>query len=217
MNDNIYFDIEKVISYNCLLNFLIGERGVGKTYSTSKFITNDFIKHDNEFVYIRRYKTELKKAVPNFFKPLILNKEFEGHTLKNSGYERFVIDEKVAGYACSLTSHQSLKSVNFSKVKNIVFDECFAEDARYLPNEMHKFLSLIETIARMRDVRIFMLANSASISNPYFLEFDLSLPFKNEIKLFKDNLILVCYMKNLKYREEKKKTKFRKINSWNFF
>lgn len=61
------------------------------------------------------------------------------------------------GYACSLTSAQSLKSVNFNRVKNIIFDEFIAEDGRYLSNEVHKFLSLIETIARMRDVRIFML------------------------------------------------------------
>ena len=75
------------------------------------------------------------------------------------------------GYAVSLTAAQSLKSVNFNRVKNIIFDEFISEDGRYLNNEILKFLSLIETIARMRDVRIFMLANSCSISNAYFLEF----------------------------------------------
>ena len=64
------------------------------------------------------------------------------------------------------------------------------------------FLGLIETIARMRDVKIFMLANSVSATNPYFLYFDLHLPYNNDIITFKDGLILVQYMKN----EELQKT-----------
>ena len=47
--------------------------------------------------------------------------------------------------------------------------------------------------------------------NPYFLFFDLTLPYNNDIKLFKDNLILLQYMKNEAYREAKKKTKFGKL------
>ena len=75
------------------------------------------------------------------------------------------------------------------------------------------FLNLIETIARMRDIKVFMLANPANIyTNPYFLYFGLSLPFNNDIKLFKDNLILLQYMKNEEYREEKRKTKYRKFS-----
>lgn len=207
----MYFDLNKVLSYNAFMNIIIGERGTGKTYSCSKFVTNDFIKHQNEFVYIRRYKTELKKAIPNFFKPLITNNEFQHNSLKNSGYEKLLIDDCVAGYGIALTQAQTLKSVNYNKVKNIIFDEFISENGLYIKNEIHSFLSLIETIARMRDVRIFMLANSATISNPYFLEFNLSLPYNNDIKLFKDGLILLNYTKNLEYRKAKKQTKFGKL------
>ena len=80
------------------------------------------------------------------------------------------------------------------------------------------FLNLIETIARMRDIKVFMLANPANIyTNPYFLYFGLSLPFNNDIKLFKDNLILLQYMKNEEYREEKRKTKFGRLISGTSF
>lgn len=81
----------------------------------------------------------------------------------------------------------------------------------YLKNEVFTFLNLIETISRLRDVRIFMLANSASSTNPYFLYFDLTLPYNNDIKLFKDGTILLQYMKNEEYRETKKKTRFGKL------
>lgn len=70
----------------------------------------------------------------------------------------------------------------------------------------------------MRDIKVFMLSNPANIyTNPYFLYFNLSLPYNNDIKLFKDNLILLQYMKNEEYREEKRKTRFGKLVARHFF
>lgn len=66
----------------------------------------------------------------------------------------------------------------------------------------------------MRDIRVFMLGNSADIINPYFLYFNLHLPYNNDIVLFKNNTILLQYMKNEKYREVKRQTRFRSINRW---
>ena len=40
----MYYDITRVLTYNAYFNFLIGERGVGKTYSSKKFVINKFIK-----------------------------------------------------------------------------------------------------------------------------------------------------------------------------
>lgn len=48
-------------------------------------------------------------------------------------------------------------------------------------------------------------------TNPYFLYFDLSIPFNSDIKTFKDGLILLQYMKNEEYREAKRNTKFGKL------
>lgn len=208
----MYFELSKVLSYNAYLNIIIGERGVGKTYSVSKFVTKKFIDNGDEFAYIRRSKEELKKSVPKFFKALNKNNEFPKHKLNSPSFESFTIDNKTAGYGLSLRASQSYKSSNFSKVKYIIFDEFISEDGIYLKNEVHKFFSLIETIARLRDdVVIFLLANSCSISNPYFLELNLSLPYNSQFKTFKDGLILVHYSKNEVYRETKKNTKFGKL------
>lgn len=206
----MFYDIHRVLSYNALLNILVGERGVGKTYSVSKFSIEDFIKHENEFAYIRRYKPELKKAVPNFFSALISNEEFKEHSLFSKG-NSFYCDDKICGHAMTLSTAQDLKSSNFNKVKNIIFDEFIIEEGQrkyYLNNEVVVFLNLIETIARLRDVRIFLLANAVTATNPYFIYFDLSLPYNNDIKTFKNGTILVQYMKNMEYREVKKKSKF---------
>lgn len=115
------------------------------------------------------------------------------------------------GEAVSLATSQDLKSVNFSKVRNIIFDEFIIEEGQkkfYLKNEVFVFLNLLETIGRLRDIRVFMLSNSANSNNPYFVYFDLHLPYNNDIKLFKNNTILLQYMKNEAYREAKRNTRF---------
>ena len=68
------------------------------------------------------------------------------------------------------------------------------------------FLGLIETIARTREVKVFMLGNAVSEVNPYFMFFDLTLPYNNDIKLFKDNTILVQYMQNKEFQKEREET-----------
>jgi recombination protein RecT len=52
-----------------MINILIGERGVGKTYGATKFVINQFIKKGEQFAYIRRYKPEIAKALPSVLTP----------------------------------------------------------------------------------------------------------------------------------------------------
>ena len=40
----MYYSYNRILSYNAFLNFLIGERGVGKTYGAIKFVTKEFLK-----------------------------------------------------------------------------------------------------------------------------------------------------------------------------
>ena len=208
MNESIYYNYNRIISYNAFLNILIGERGVGKTFGASEFVTKEFIKKKKQFVYLRRYKTELSKSLKKFFESLVKEDKFPDHELSTKG-NTFLIDDEVAGYGMTLSTAQQLKSSNFNDVYYIIFDEFLIEEGQghYLKNEVFSFLGLIETIARMRDIKIFMLANAVSEINPYFLFFDLTLPYNNDIKLFKDGMILLQYMKNEMYREEYNKEK----------
>lgn len=208
----MFYTLDKLLSYNALLNFVIAERGVGKTYSSTKFCISQFLKNGDEFVYLRRYQSELDKAVPKFFSALTTNGEFEDHELKVKGSE-FYIDGLVAGYAVSLSTANILKSTSFAKVKTIVFDEFIIDKGshHYLRNEVEQLLDIIETIGRLRDIRVIFLGNAISIGNPYFAYFDLSLPYKRDFKTFKDGLIVVNYVTNLEYREHKKHTKFGRL------
>lgn len=127
MDNSIFCNFDKILPYGALLNFIISERGVGKTYSATKFVTEQFLKKGDEFAYIRRYKNELSSAVPNFFSALQQNNEFPDVSLSAKG-KKFFINGKTFGYASTLSTSQDLKSSNFSKVKTIIFDEFIIEE-----------------------------------------------------------------------------------------
>ena len=209
----LYYDYRKLLSYNALISFVVGERGVGKTYGAIKFAISDFLKNGHQFVYVRRYATEVETSAPRLFDAIIQNKEFEDHEFKvkpSKKLSRFYIDGKECGYALPLSTAMILKSTSFAKVKNIIFDEFIipAGTYHYLRNEVHNFLDLIETIARLRDVRVFCLANALTITNPYFYYFNLSLPYKSDFKTFRNGLIVVNYVRNEAYRKLKKSSRF---------
>lgn len=215
---SVYYNYDKLISYGALLNFVIGERGVGKSYGATKFVVEDYLRHGNQFVYLRRYATELDTAVPKFFDAVVYNGEFEGHEFKvrkRNKLSEFLMDGEVIGYAAALSTASILKSTSFNKVKTIVYDEFIIDKGmhHYLKNEAESMLDLCETIGRTRDIRVIFLGNAISLAaNPYFNYFDLELPpLGKQFRVFKDGLIVVNYIKNDEYRAIKKQTKFGKL------
>ena len=123
----IFYDYDKILSYNAFLNFLIRwKTELVKLTGITKFVINRFIKKGEQFAYIRRYKSELKKSVSTFFDSMIKNDEFVGHNLSHKG-NTFYVDEKTCGFAMTLSTAQDLKSSNFDNVKFIIFDEFIIE------------------------------------------------------------------------------------------
>lgn len=213
MDKSIYFDIHPILTYNALINFIIGERGVGKTYGCKKFCIADFIKNGNQFVYVRRYETELKESCDGFFDGLIKNKEFEGHEFKVVKKKKttiFMCDGEIMGFGMTLSTASQLKSKEYPSVKNLIYDEFIIDKGvyHYLQNEVNNFLDICETLFRLRDFRAFLLGNAINRVNPFFNYFKIDMPYNSTIKTYKDGAILVCYVKNEVYREVKKNTRF---------
>lgn len=213
-NKSIFYSYEKLKSYNALLNFIVAERGVGKTYGAIKEVVTDFLKNGNQFIYVRRYKTELAQCINTFWDALINEGEFEEHELKTKKVKdgaQFFIDGRLCGFAVPLSTSAILKSTSFPQVRTIVFDEFIITKSvyHYLQDEVTQMLELVETVFRLRDNgRVWFLGNATTSTNPYFDYFRLSVPYQSEFKTFKDGLILVNYVKNEAYREAKKKTRF---------
>ena len=211
-NNNIWFNYSKIFSFPSILNIIIGERGVGKTYGITKEVIKKYLNKGQKFVYVRRYKTELKTSAQEFFSKVIENNEFPSHELtykpgKTVGH--YYIDDELCGYSIPLSTSLTLKSSNFINVKYMIFDEFLIEQGvqHYLKNEPELLLHLIESVFRFEDFKAFLLANATSTSNPYFTYFNLALPYGKEYKLFKNNLILLYYIKNENYRKAKRKSK----------
>lgn len=222
---NIFYSYAKIISYNAQISFLNGGRGVGKTYGAIVEVVCDFLKKGKQFVYLRRFMSEIETAVPKFFDALIDNNEFPGHEFKvkkNKHLTTFLIDGKIAGFAAALTTSQILKSTAFPLVRTIIFDEYIIDKGayHYLNNECDLFMDVIETVFRMRDGRVWCLANSVSISNPYFEYkiFNLSMPYESQFKICRRDengnpLVVIQRIKNADYEKAKSKTAFGQLIS----
>ena len=206
----MYYSRNDLLSYNALFNFCVGSRGTGKTYQFKDWAISDFIKNDNQFVYVRRYKTEFKD-IYNFFDDII--NKYPDHEFK-VGHGKFIIDGEIAGFYIALSTAITKKSVAYPNVNKIGFDEFILEKStiHYLPNEVNAFLGLYETIARDRNnVRCLFMANSVTLINPYFLFFDLQVDKTKRFWTFKNNDLVVELTDLEDFKEHKKQTRFAKI------
>ena len=220
MDKSIFYTPERVVSYNALLNLIIGERGVGKTYGFKTYVVKRFLNKHKQFAYIRRYDTDLEASVgstnDNKFFEQIRNEfpESEFKITKSKKVRKLYIDNKLCGYALPLSAADSLKSSSYENVDTIIYDEFMLKEGstqHYLKNEPEIILDLIETIGRLRDIRIYCLGNAISSTCPLMTYFDITLPYNSDIKLFKDGTIAIEYIKNEKYREVKKASRFGKL------
>lgn len=226
IDESIYLNFDKVLSYNAFLTMLIADRGIGKTFGAKKYCIKHFIKKHKKFAWIRRYGTDLGETFgdakePNkFFKDIEV--KFPEHNFITENDERgkikyCLMDDQIIGYGMSLKSAESLKGTQYNDVDTIILDEFLVGDggSRYIKDEPMYLLSIIESIARFRKIRVILLGNSTSTVNPYFDFFNVHLPYNSEYQLFKDNTILVCYITNSseKYRQAKKQTDFGKLIS----
>lgn len=180
-----YYNGYQTLTHNSLYNFIIGNRGGGKSFWAKYWAINDFIKNGHEFIYLRRYSKELK-TIKNYFSDVA--EFFPNHSFDIKG-RNFIIDEQKAGECLVLATSKIEKSSSFPKVNKIIFDEFIIDKGvyHYLPNEVEYFLEFYETVARTREVKTFFLANAITQTNPYFLYFDIELPYNKTVQTFYNN------------------------------
>lgn len=205
----MYWDIGKPLSYNALFNFIVGARGTGKTYGFKHWAIKDFLKSGSQFVYVRRYKQEMKD-IKHFFDDIA--GAFPSHTFDVKGMT-FYVDGKIAGYAIPLSTSKIKKSTPYPDVNKICYDEFILDKGvyHYLPDEVVNFLELYSTIARLRDVRVFFLSNALTMTNPYFDYFNIGLPYGKNIACRDD--ILIEMVEANEYKTVASQTRFGKIIS----
>ena len=195
IDKSIFWDAKRTLTHNALIYIIVGNRGGGKSYGAKQIGIDNFIKKREQFGYIRRYKEDLKQPMIQFFKDIEHEyPDYEFKTDSNYLYIRLKpVDPKekwtesdIAGYGFTLSTANNKKSISYPNITTLIFDEFLLDKGNqmYLANEPLKLLNLYETVARPGTghpkVNLFMLANAITITNPYFLFWNLKMPSKQD-------------------------------------
>jgi hypothetical protein len=212
-----YYDLRKVLSYNAAYNFIIGARGKGKTYQAKLYVIKQYLRTGNMFISLRRFKTELAGR-GTFFADIAhefpkLSFRVVGNTAQvcKGNPEDKTAKWETMGFFYALSNAQSQKGVSFHRVTTIIFDEFLIDKGsmHYLPNEANAFNDFYSTVDRYADkTKVFFLANSVSITNPYFLEYDIAPEKGSELIRVRDGFILVHIIDDEAFTAEVYKTRF---------
>lgn len=203
-----WYSLNKILTYNAYLNFILGGRGIGKTFSVKKFLLSKAFYENKQFIYLRRTQTELLEIdKDSFFTDELLGQVFEGYTMEEIESVRNVtkirfscnedggrknheivitskkvtIDSKIICYFKSLSTWVKLKGSEYPDVWYIMFDEVLidtASRASYLPNEVNAFIQLISSVFRHRSGRKIFLLSNATNYNN---------PYFNYFEFYGDN------------------------------
>lgn len=204
----MYWDINKPLSHGCFLNFIVGNRGPGKTYGSKTWCGNHFLKTGNRFMWVRRFKDEF--AGNERFWGKVAGEFGEHKTEVKEG--NYFIDGQLAGYKMVLSTSRMRKGVEFPLCDTIVFDEFLIDKGvyHYLPGEVEIFLDLIDTVFREReDVRVLCIANTITTVNPYFSYFKIMPP--EHPGIITRNDILIERVANPEFIAQKKQTRFGRL------
>ena len=173
-DDGKHYTANKYYSYKAFLALIDGGRGIGKTTTFLNMGLRNTNKGE-EFIYLRRYKPEIKKFVnKDSFKPMLDGVRYAGDG--TGGYTAYY-EDKLLGYLISLSTARSYKSVDFSRVTLIIFDEAFVRQTpsyRYLNDEVIQFLEFVSTVQRTRtNLRVVLLGNNEDMFSPYHSFFEI--------------------------------------------
>lgn len=219
-----WYSFDKLLSYNAIFNFCGGARGLGKTYDAKKRSVKKALKdpiNGEQFIYLRRWKSELAAARRTFFDDFY--REFPNWDFRVMGSEAQCSpqesrDEKkrvwhTIGYFIPLSTAQSQKSVSFARVTTIIFDEFIAEQGRqYLPQEASIFLGFYSTVDRNQDkTRVLFCANSVTIMNPYFIEFEIRPDILPELSVSHGGYIACHFPDSADFKKSVYETRFGKF------
>lgn len=191
-----FVSLTPVLKRKCHYNLLIGERSNGKTYCILDYIVEQFCKHGEQAVYLRRWDVDLKtKLTATLFDGLVRDKKIEkyskgkyngvkyyrskwyltrSYTEKNDKGKEIEMVETcdtplMVGFTISGDEHD--KGATYPHIRTIFFDE-FLSRTGYLTDEVMLFMHTLSTLIRLRDdVKIFMCGNTINPYSPYFKEF----------------------------------------------
>lgn len=173
-----YYSLHRILTLNSAWNFIIGARGLGKTFDAKRHCVRDFIKNGHQFIYLRRSWEDIKKSKDSFFADI--EPFFKGFTFRVNGNLAQILRDggddkkgwKTCGFFAALSQAGGVKSVPYPNVYWIIYDEVFPDNLMFLRNEVTQFEEFYNTVDRWSDrTRVLFLSNAVIQANPYFSKF----------------------------------------------
>lgn len=167
--------------------FIVGGRGIGKTYSAIDRGINDF---PGSMMYLRNTREQLAESCGDFGNPFkrwasdhnqVIKLEIERkHAVINSYKTDSSGNEikKLLGVGANLSTFENLRGVDLSNIKFILFDE-FIENRTLTFDQFRAFVNMYETVNRNREImgeepcKVILLSNAQRLGNPILRGFNL--------------------------------------------
>lgn len=163
----------------------MGGRDIGKSFQVKKDVVTECYIRGTHFIYLRREDKDLNEdLLLRYFGDCNITEITEGEFTEIYVYRKTFylarrnelgqIEEKVPiGYAHALTLASHYKSTVWADVDRILFEEFVPDGKPYLANEPDKLQEYVSTIARSREILVYIVGNTISKLSPYFHEWDL--------------------------------------------
>lgn len=173
-----------------------GERFVYVVETMEDVKTLSQNKGERFFSEIKRYLSESKsKRQQRYYEAF-----FKGNSEIDAGETDLIDDdgnkiiggtikigEETAGYLIAINSYGNLKRNNFTGVKTILIDEFIPEEIDIRHQQIaRKVVSVVQTVARRNDVKIYMLGNSIRLNDILLVKLQLGNMYPGEIRVIKD-------------------------------
>lgn len=180
MAKRTYYNISNLLKTNAQYMMLLGQRANGKSYQVKKTCLEDAYNGKGNFVYLRRYRADLKQAyVTSYFADMPISKITNGEYDSVRAHNGFIYlvevtedgdgKRKQIGRYCALNEAERYKSQVFKGFNNIIYEE-FITDSYYLTDEPRLLQQFISTVARLDEVKVFLVGNTLTRVCPYFHE-----------------------------------------------
>lgn len=181
-----YYSLKNIKSTNAQYRMLLGEKSNGKSYAVKSELIEDAYKNGRKFVYMRRFREDLKTVDVNAYFADAPVKDITKHN-----YEKVVVDKGIIylanynedqdkfdkgpdiGRCVYLSGYEHFASQAFVDTYNIVYEE-FITQRTYLPNEPAQLQKMVSTILRDRQGSVYLVGNTINRICPYFTEWQLT-------------------------------------------